>query len=107
MKRVFRWLVFVPVAVILVAFSIANRAWVTVSLDPFRPDNPVLSFTAPLFWVLFVVLAIGILVGGAAAWLRQGKWRRAAREAERLRRDAMARRASQPIATLPEHRSAA
>ena len=29
--------------------------------------------------VIFAVLILGVLIGGIAAWLRQGKWRRAAR----------------------------
>ena len=30
-------------------------------------------------WFFFMVLILGVLVGGIAAWLGQGKWRRAAR----------------------------
>ena len=33
----------------------------------------------PLFLLLLVVLIAGVIVGGAAAWLRQSRWRRRAR----------------------------
>ncbi len=101
MRRALRWIVWIPAAILLVAFSIANRAAVTVSLDPFSTDAPAFSFALPLFILLFAVLLAGILVGGMATWLRQGRWRRAAREAERLRRGAAARRAAQPPAVAP------
>ena len=32
--------------------------------------------------MIFVVLIVGVLIGGAAAWLRQSKWRRSARRLE-------------------------
>jgi hypothetical protein len=62
---------------------------VTFSYDLFLTSRPALAVTAPLFTMLLAVLLLGVLVGGAAAWLRQGRWRRAARhagaEARRLR----------------------
>ena len=36
----------------------------------------------PLFVVIFAALILGVLIGGVAAWLRQGKWRRAVRKLE-------------------------
>jgi hypothetical protein len=42
--------------------------------------------------LIFVTLGLGVLLGGIATWLRQGKWRQAARRerarAERLRGEA-------------------
>jgi uncharacterized membrane-anchored protein YhcB (DUF1043 family) len=37
----------------------------------------------PLFALVIVLLVLGILIGGIAAWLRQSKWRRTARRLER------------------------
>ncbi len=37
----------------------------------------------PLFALVIVLLIIGVLIGGSASWLRQGKWRGAARRFER------------------------
>lgn len=89
--RVLRWIILVPVALILIAISVANRSAITFSLDPFNPGDPAVAVEAPLFWFLFAALALGILAGGLAAWFGQAKWRRAARqehaEAVRLRRE--------------------
>ena len=60
-----------------------NRQTVTVSLDPFSSTNPAYAATLPLFVVIFAVLVLGVLIGGVAAWIRQGKWRRAARRLDR------------------------
>ncbi len=91
MKRAIQLIVFVPIAVVVIAISVANRHEVVFSLDPFDATDPALSFELPLYWLLFAAAVIGLLVGGMATWVRQGRWRRAARqehaEAERLRRE--------------------
>ena len=49
------------------------------------------SLELPLFILLFATLGIGILIGGIATWIGQGRWRKAARaeraNAARLRQD--------------------
>jgi uncharacterized integral membrane protein len=75
--------ILVPLAVLIIAFAMANRQTVTVSLDPFTAQHPAASVTLPLFALIIVVLIIGVVVGGAASWFRQGKWRRSARWLER------------------------
>ena len=82
MRRLLTLLILVPIAVIVVFFSVANRDAVTVSLDPFHGGTPAVTFSAPLFVLLFAALALGLLIGGVAAWLRQGRWRKAARKIE-------------------------
>jgi uncharacterized integral membrane protein len=72
-------IIVVPIAAVIVALAVANRQTVTVSFDPFSSASPAYAATLPLFVVLFVVLILGVLVGGSASWIRQGKWRRAAR----------------------------
>jgi len=90
-KRIIAIVILVPVAILIIAFSVANRHAVTLTLDPFHPGNPALSFAAPFFVWLFAALVLGVLLGGLAVWLGQGRHRRRARqsgrEAERLRRD--------------------
>jgi uncharacterized integral membrane protein len=76
-------LVLVPLAVVIIAFAVANRQIVTVSLDPFSAEHPAASATLPLFALVIVLLIVGVLIGGIAAWLRQAKWRRTARRLER------------------------
>jgi uncharacterized integral membrane protein len=78
-RKIVTAIVVIPLAAVIIAFAVANRQTVTVSFDPFSLANPAYAATLPLFVVLFVVLILGVLVGGIAAWIRQGKWRRAAR----------------------------
>jgi len=91
MRRFVLLFVLLPLAIVIVVLSVANRGAVTFSLDPFDSTAPALSLTAPLFVILFTTLALGVFIGGIAAWLRQGKWRRLARaeraNAERLRQE--------------------
>lgn len=96
MKRAIRLIILIPLGIVLVALALANRAPVTLSLDPFRPAEPMASTTVPLFVALLVTLLVGVAVGGVATWLGQGKWRRAARARARelalLQRDQLLRR---------------
>jgi hypothetical protein len=80
-------LVLVPLAIVLIAFAVANRESIIVSLDPFDQANPALSIRLPLFVLILLVVIAAVIVGGIAAWLRQSKWRRAARMAEARARD--------------------
>jgi uncharacterized integral membrane protein len=73
----------VPLAIVLIAFAVANRHDVTVSLDPFNAESPAGSLTLPLFALIIGLLVIGVLIGGFASWLRHGKSRRLARRFER------------------------
>jgi uncharacterized membrane protein YidH (DUF202 family) len=75
-------LVLVPLAIVLIAFAVANRQIILVSLDPFDQANPALSIRLPLFALILIVIITAVIVGGIAAWLRQSKWRRAARLAQ-------------------------
>ena len=81
MKTFFKWLVLTPIAVAIVVFAIMNRQNVPVVLDPFGNDVPGLNFQAPLFFVMFLCGALGVVAGSLVTWLGQGKHRRAAREA--------------------------
>jgi uncharacterized integral membrane protein len=81
-RRFFRWLVGAPIAIIVIAFAVANRRWVTLSLDPFSQDAPFAAIDMPLWLLLFVGGFIGILVGWFGSWLAQGKWRKAARDSK-------------------------
>ncbi len=72
--------ILVPLAIVIVMFAMANRQGVTVSFDPFNNADPAFVMRMPLFVLIFVLTILGVLVGGVAAWLRQGKWRRVARK---------------------------
>ena len=64
----------VPVGIAVVAFAIANRAPVAVSLDPFP-----FAFELPLYLVAAGALVVGLGGGAAAAWIHGRKARRLAR----------------------------
>ena len=78
-RKVISVIVLVPLALVLVLFALANREMITLSLDPFDPTRPAFTYRMPLFILIFLLLFIGVLVGGVAAWLRQSRWRRVAR----------------------------
>jgi hypothetical protein len=67
--------VFVPLAVILIALAVANREMVAFTVDPFNPGNPALTVTLPFFIFLFLALGLGMIVGGIVTWIRQGRYR--------------------------------
>jgi uncharacterized integral membrane protein len=79
-RKIVTAVIVVPLAAVIVAFAVANRQTVTVSFDPFSTTNPAYAASLPLFVLIFVLVILGVLVGGIAAWLRQSKWRRTARK---------------------------
>jgi uncharacterized integral membrane protein len=83
MRRALALLILAPVALVLVLLAVANRAPATLSLDPFARETPALSFTAPLFVFLLLALMAGVLLGGLATWLKQGRHRRLERQYKR------------------------
>jgi uncharacterized integral membrane protein len=80
LRRIVSTLIVVPLAVVIIAFAVANRQTVTVSFDPFSSTNPAYAATLPLFALIFALLILGVLIGGVAAWTGQAKWRRTARK---------------------------
>src|SRR5262245_62443012 len=85
-------LVLIPLAILIVLLALGNRQAVTLSFDPLLSDKPMLAVTQPLFILLLTALLAGVIAGGIAAWVRQGKWRQAARRAETEARAARAER---------------
>jgi uncharacterized integral membrane protein len=81
-RKIVTALILVPLAAIIVAFAVANRQIVTVSFDPTSSTTPAYSAPMPLFVLIFIVLILGVIVGGIAAWVRQSPWRRTARRLE-------------------------
>jgi uncharacterized integral membrane protein len=107
LRKILTAVVVIPLVVIIVAFAVANRQTITVSFDPLSSANPAYAATVPLFVLIFAVLIFGVVIGGFAAWIRQGKWRRAARrldaDVHALRDDVAAlRRTATAAPTQPE-----
>jgi uncharacterized integral membrane protein len=81
--RIIAILIVIPAAIILIALAVSNRAPTAFTIDPFNPGNPALTTEMPLFVWLFAALVVGMFIGSLATWLRQGRYRRAARENKR------------------------
>jgi uncharacterized integral membrane protein len=82
LRKLVTALILVPLAIVFVAFAVANRQTVLVSFDPFDQANPAFARSLPLYVLVLALVIGGVVLGGVAAWLRQGKWRRAARLAQ-------------------------
>lgn len=80
LNRIVAVIVILPIALVLIALAVANRGGVDFTVDPFHPGNPALTVHWPLFVYLFIAMAAGMVVGSMATWLRQGQYRKQARE---------------------------
>jgi len=100
MRKFFMAMVLIPLGLIFVVFAVANRHLVTVSFDPFNSSDPSVAVTLPLFVVIIVVAIAGVLAGGLATWIRQRRWRRAARQHEAAARQARAQLADLRAAAI-------
>ncbi len=98
LRRILHLLVLLPAVIVLAALGVANTHDVRLALNPFRPDDPVLALTLPLYAWLLAAMIVGVLLGGLVTWVTQYRWRRSARrgeaearrwkaEAERLNRE--------------------
>src|SRR5262249_19128782 len=82
LRKIVTALILVPLGVAFIVFAVANRQNVMISLDPFDQQHPGAAVVLPMFLLILGLVIMGVLVGGIAAWLKQSKWRRAARLAE-------------------------
>ena len=98
LRRIIWFPIALLAAILLVTLAVSNRETVRLVLDPFRPEAPVLSIALPFYVYLLGALTIGVILGGVATWMTQGRWRRTARvktqdalrwqaEADRLSRE--------------------
>lgn len=79
--KLLAWAIAAAVAVVVIAFAVANRGAVPISVEPlpYVLEVPV--------WVLSVgALAVGFLAGALVRWLLDLKWHRAARRSRRRAR---------------------
>jgi uncharacterized integral membrane protein len=113
LRTLFTLVIGIPAVIVIMALAVVNNQAVTVTLDPFTPQTPFFAVTVPLYAVFFVAMMLGVILGGVATWMRQGRFRKAARqnrreaerwhdEADRLKEQA---RADHPA--LPPPRRAA
>ena len=98
--KIVGWVVLVPLCLGLIVFALANRHFVVVNFNPFAPVETSVApgYGVPMFVVLYVVLLVGVLLGGISTWFAQAQhrrrekhWRREAHmlngELEKLRRN--------------------
>ncbi len=70
MKKLLRWIVWIPVGAMLVLFLIANRTPIALSFDPLSSTSPSVATPAlPLWLWLVVTLLVGFLLGAAGMWM--------------------------------------
>ncbi len=81
MIAVLKWIVLLPIAAVVLCFAVANRHSVTIFFNPLIAEDQEYSVAVPLYLILLLMLMTGVMIGGIAAWLAQGKHRRAARRA--------------------------
>lgn len=91
MLRILSWIVGIPIAAAIVAFAVANRGSVKLSLLPLP-----FEIELPLYLVALGAMLAGLILGGLIACLSAGRLRRrarqSAREAEAASREAQALR---------------
>lgn len=82
MMRFLKYLLLIPIVAAALVVALGNRQIVTLHLHPFREGElPDLTLDVPLYLVLLLTLMVGVVIGGFATWLEQGKHRAAARRA--------------------------
>lgn len=79
MRKIVNTVVIVPLALVLLAFALANRRFVTLSFNPFDSGDSALALTLPLFVIIIAAAMLGVLAGGLAVWFGQRRHRKAAR----------------------------
>jgi uncharacterized integral membrane protein len=113
LRKIVTVLILLPVALLIVVFAVANRAPVTISLDPFVGEPPMFSVAVPLFLLTLVVLILGVILGGISSWMRQSRWRRRARrlsaelKASRVETETLRRQLEAAVAPAPPQTSIA
>lgn len=86
-NKIVGWVILVPLCLALIVFALANRHFVAINFSPFAAVDLAATpgYGVPLFVILYLVLLIGVLLGGTATWFaqsahrqREKHWRREA-----------------------------
>lgn len=80
MATLLKWMILLPVLLAVLLFAIANDQSITVHLNPFDTQDPVLRADVALYQFGFIVFVAGALVGGVITWSGQHKYRKRARQ---------------------------
>ena len=100
--RALKWLVLVPVLLVVALLSVANDHRITLSFNPLAPADPALQIDLALYQFGFAAFIAGALVGAFIVWNSQRKYRRKARDNhyEAARWQAKAEQAERPKAKV-------
>ncbi len=100
MRKMVNLFILAPLAIVLILLSVANRHWVTFSVDPTNIENPAVAIELPFFVFLFISLICGVFIGSCITWVKQGKHRKALREqafeTKKLEREVNIQKNTQP-----------
>lgn len=80
MKRLITLFIIAPIAILVIWLAVTNRTPVTVAIPPDVGGQPIFTFSAPLYMLIFGSVLLGLVLGSMATWFKQGKHRKAARE---------------------------
>lgn len=97
-KRLFAWMIGLPVGLLAILLSVANRNPVVFSLDPLSPDDPAVAFEVPLYVLLFAAGFVGLVIGWLVGWGGQAELRRELKARRReMRSGATAPQSGRPL----------
>jgi uncharacterized integral membrane protein len=80
LQRILRWVIGLPLALVVIVFAISNRQRVALRFDPFTSGETSYSIEMPLWLLFFFGITAGVIVGWIGSWLAQGKHRKRVRE---------------------------
>ena len=108
MMRLLKALIVLPIAIVVIAFIVANRHIVVVGFDPIDTANPAFALEMPMFLLALICVFSGVIIGSVATWFGAADIRREARtkriEAAKWQREAErhgAKTEPGPINALP------
>ncbi len=91
MTRFIRLTLLAVITLVILALAVANRQSVPLYIDVLAKRDVEHAIEAPLFFIIFVSLFAGVLIGAAAMWMGQARWRRQAKaraaEVQKLKKD--------------------
>lgn len=91
MTRFIRLTFLAVVTVVILALAVANRQSVPLYIDVLARRDEAHAIEAPLFFIILVSVIVGVIIGAAAMWAAQSRWRRQARlraaEVQKLKKD--------------------
>ncbi|EKS42933.1 hypothetical protein BbINS_06496 [Bartonella bacilliformis INS] len=75
-KNILLTIILIPLTVFLVAFIVANRQIVTLTLNPFWSSSQSFTYQAPFFVWLFIFFGLGIVLNSSINWFTRCQYRK-------------------------------